>query len=273
MELTQTLYDAYASLRSQISIMPRAALILGTNLNPYASHIRVVQEIPFHSIRSFPTSSAPGHRGCFLIGYIGTLSVIVMQGRVHFYEGYSMQQVVMPVRLMKLLGAELLVCTNTSGGITPGFSAGSIAVIKDHISSFIPSPLIGKNVDELGKRFPGMTNAYDPELRRCMLNCAERLGIGMKEAVYLQLTGPQFETPAEQTFYRMIGADIVGMSTACEIIAARHMGMRACGLSYVSNIARGVDGHIDDYSVVKAIKDKALPQIYTLLDTFFASIE
>ena len=165
-----------------------------------------------------------------------------MQGRVHYYEGYEISDVVLPIRLMKLMGAEILMVTNASGGVNASFHAGDLMLIRDQISSFIPSPLRGANMDELGVRFPDMTEAYDKTLCGIIRNTAKKEDIPLQEGVYVQLPGPQFESPAEIRMVRTLGGDAVGMSTACEVIAARHMGMRVCGISCVSNMAAGMTG-------------------------------
>jgi purine-nucleoside phosphorylase len=188
-----------------------------------------------------------------------------MQGRVHYYEGYSMQQVVMPARLMRLLGAEILFLTNASGGISPDFYAGALMLITGHITSFIPSPLIGPNIDQLGPRFPDMTEVYDKELRKIIADTALRENIELKQGVYVQLTGPNFETPEEIRMLRLLGADAVGMSSACEALAARHMGMRVCGVSCVANLAAGITGQPLTHEEVMIAANEAAPSFTKLL--------
>ena len=227
-------------LRTKTQITPRLALVLGSGLGGFADEIRVVDRIPYSEIPNFPISTVPGHSGQFLIGFLGDVPMIAMQGRVHYYEGYSMQQVVLPIRLMGLLGAKVLFLSNAAGGLNPNFSRGDLMMIEDHVSSFVPSPLLGKNIDELGTRFPDMTRVYDKEL--CDLICATAAdcNIPLQSGVYFQLTGPNFETPAEIRMMGRLGADAVGMSTVCEAIAAHHMGMRVCGISCISNLAAGL---------------------------------
>lgn len=182
----------------------------------------------------------PGHKGRFVFGYVGDVPVVAMQGRVHYYEGYSISDVVLPTRLMKLMGAEVLFLTNAAGGVNFDFKAGDLMMITDQIGSFVPSPLIGPNIDELGLRFCDMSHVYDLDLQQVIRNAACKLGIDLKEGVYIQLTGPAFETPAEVRMCRTLGADAVGMSTACEAIAANHMGMKICGISCISNLGCGM---------------------------------
>ena len=219
---------------------PRIGLILGSGLGNYAKHMRVECEIPYGEIPGFPLSTVEGHDGRFLFGYIGTVPAVVMKGRVHYYEGYSMEDVVLPVRLMKLLGIEILFLTNASGGINPEYQAGDFMMITDQISSFVPSPLRGENIKELGVRFPDMTHIYDPELQQIIRETSKDEKITIKEGVYLQTAGPNFESPAEVRMFACLGADAVGMSTACEAIAARHAGIRVCGISCISNMASGI---------------------------------
>jgi purine-nucleoside phosphorylase len=188
-----------------------------------------------------------------------------MQGRVHYYEGYDMSDVVLPTRLMKLMGAEILFLTNAAGGIQLGMHAGDFMLIKDQISSFVPSPLRGENIDELGTRFPDMSAIYDGKLRLAAKGAAVKLGIDLKEGVYLQLSGPQFETPSEVAMCRLLGADAVGMSTACEAIAARHMGMRVLGISCISNMASGINAEPLSHAEVQETADRVAPQFKALV--------
>ena len=182
-----------------------------------------------------------------------------MQGRVHYYEGYPMTDVVLPIRLMKLLGAGILFLTNAAGGVNPEFSAGDFMLIKDQIASFVPSPLIGANLEELGPRFCDMSEVYDKDLQEIIRKTAKELGIPLQEGVYIQLTGPNFETPAEVKMCRTLGADAVGMSTACEGIAANHMGMKICGISCISNLACGLTDQPLSHQEVQETADRVAP--------------
>ena len=188
-----------------------------------------------------------------------------MQGRVHYYEGYAMEDVVLPARLMRMLGAKVLFLTNASGGVNAGFKAGDFMLITDHISSFVPNPLIGKNIDELGTRFPDMSEIYNKKLRDIISVAAEDLDITLRHGVYLQLTGPSFESPAEIRMARTIGADAVGMSTACEAIAANHAGMKVCGISCVANLAAGMTDNPLTHAEVQECADKAAPLFKKLI--------
>lgn len=236
----EQLLKCYESVRKKVDFKPEVALILGSGLGDYAETIQVETTLDYQDIEGFPVSTVVGHKGRFIFGYVGEVPVVIMQGRVHYYEGYSMQDVVLPARLMKLLGARLLFLTNAAGGINKSFSAGDFMMITDQIASFVPSPLIGANIEELGTRFPDMSEVYDKDLQEVIRGVAKDLSIPLKEGVYLQLTGPAFETPAEVRMCGLLGADAVGMSTACEAVAANHMGMKICGISCISNLACGL---------------------------------
>lgn len=246
-------------IRCMTDFVPKIALILGSGLGDFANEMKVVKTIPYHTIPGFPVSTISGHAGQFVMGYIGNAPVIAMQGRVHFYEGYSISDVVLPIRVMKLLGAEVLFLTNAAGGINPDFSAGDLMLIKDHISNFVPSPLIGENIDELGTRFPDMSKIYTPELSEIISSVAEAEKINLKTGVYVQSTGPNFETPAEIRMFKAIGADAVGMSTACEATAASHMKMKVIGVSVISNMAAGISPTPLTHEEVKETADKTAP--------------
>ena len=214
--------------------------MLGSGLGDFADGIEVVCELDYHEIEGVPVSTVPGHQGKYIFGYVGDVPVVCMQGRVHYYEGYDISDVVLPIRLMKLMGAKVLFLTNAGGGVNYDFRPGDFMLIKDQISSFVPSPLIGENIDELGARFPDMSEIYDISLRKVIKKTAAELDIDLKEGTYLQFTGPAYETPAEIRMARVLGADAVGMSTACEAVAANHMGMMICGISCISNLASGM---------------------------------
>ena len=225
-------------IRSRTDFVPEVALTLGSGLGGFAEKLDpVVCEIPYGDLPGFPVSTAPGHVGKFICGYIGETPVICMQGRVHYYEGYPIDKVILPVRVMHALGAKILFLTNASGGIRYDYRVGTLALIKDHISLFVPNPL---NDEDEGVRFPDMTAVYDPALCSLIQKTAVENDIDLKDGIYCQLTGPSFETPAEIRFLRTIGADMAGMSTVVEAITARHCGMRVCGISLISNLASGI---------------------------------
>lgn len=252
----ERLLTCYEYYRSVTDFEPRAGLILGSGLGGYARNMKVIKEIPYGDIPGFPVSTVQGHDGKFLLGYIGNVPAVVMKGRVHYYEGYTMEEVVLPVRLMKKMGIEVLFLTNAAGGIKEGFQVGDFMMITDHISSFVPSPLIGENVSELGERFPDMTHVYDGELQDLIRTVAQEERISIQEGVYLQTSGPNFETPAEIRMYARLGADAVGMSTACEAAAARHAGVRVCGISCISNMASGLSSEALSHLDVQAVADR-----------------
>lgn len=254
----ERLLKCYECFKAKISFVPDIALILGSGLGDYADTIKQEAVLEYKDIEGFPVSTVAGHKGRFVFGYVGDVKVVVMQGRVHYYEGYPMEDVVLPVRLMKLMGAKVLFLTNASGGVNFDYSAGDFMLISDQIC-MAPSPLIGENLDELGVRFPDMSNIYDRDLRKTVRDTAASLGIKLQEGVYIQLTGPNYESPAEIRMVRTLGADAVGMSTACEAIAANHCGLKTVGISCVSNLACGMTDKPLSHAEVQATADKAAP--------------
>ena len=236
----EKLENCVSYIRTVTDFVPRVALILGPGLNSYADNVRVECEISYRDIPGFPVSTAPGHDGRFILGTVNGVNVIVMKGRIHYYEGYEMSDVVLPVRLMRRLGAEILFLTNAAGGINEQFHVGNFMVIRDQITNFVPSPLRDGDWSGYGPVFPDMSNVYDNELAGKILACAAEEGYVLQQGVYLQTSGPQFETKAEIRMFRTLGADAVGMSTAVEAVAAHQMGMRVCGLSCITNMACGV---------------------------------
>lgn len=243
-------------IRSKTDFEPLMAVVLGSGLGGYASKMEVVCEIPYSEIDGFPVSTVQGHDGRFLFGYVEGVPIVAMKGRVHFYEGYAIDDVVLPIRTMGLLGAKYILLTNAAGGIDLDFEPGDLMLIEDHISSFIRSPLIGENIEELGVRFPDMSRVYDLKLCDCIRRAASNEGIDIKEGTYLQTSGPQFETPTEIKMFRTLGASAVGMSTVVEAIAAHHMGLRVCGISCISNMAAGILDQPLTHSEVQITADK-----------------
>ena len=229
-------------LKEKIAETPGIGIILGTGLGGLGKEIEVKNEFPYSSIPNFPVSTVQGHSGKLLFGKLGGKNVVAMQGRFHYYEGYNMQQVVFPVRVMKYLGIKDLFISNASGGVNPSFKVGDLMLIRDHINLFPSNPLIGKNEEELGPRFPDMSEAYSLALIEKAKALAKKLEIKVQEGVYCGLSGPTFETPAEYKYIRNIGGDAVGMSTVPEVIAARHMGLTCFGISVITDM--GVEGHI-----------------------------
>ena len=236
----QKLMACVASIRKKTDFQPEVALILGSGLGDYADGIKVEATVDYADIEGFPVSTVTGHKGRFVFGYVGEVPVVIMQGRVHYYEGYPISDVVLPTRLMGMLGAKKLFLTNAAGGINESFPPGTFMMITDHIAVSVPNPLIGPNIEELGSRFPDMSEVYSSRLRDVIRKSAAECGITLREGVYVQLTGPSYETPAEIRMCRAWGGDAVGMSTACEAVAARHMGMEVCGISCITNLAAGI---------------------------------
>ena len=239
---------------------PRLGLILGSGLEGLAETMDVLEQVPYRDIPGFPVSTVPGHKGCYLFGTIEGVPVVCMQGRVHYYEGFDVHDVVLPTRVMGLLGAKTLFLTNAAGCLDPSRHTPALMILSDHIMLGFPNPLIGPNLYELGPRFPDMSEVYDPALRAVLRRKARELSIDTAEGVYAQLTGPSFETPAEVRLLRSFGATAVGMSTACEAVAARHMGVRVCGVSCLTNPGAGISRakltHEEVQEAGRAIGDK-----------------
>ena len=255
----EKLMKCFECVQKKITFKPETALILGSGLGDYADTMEVAETLDYHDIEGFPVSTVPGHKGRFVLGYAGGVPIVAMQGRVHFYEGYKPQDVVLPIRLMKLMGAKVLFLTNAAGGINRSFNAGDFMLITDQISMSVPSPLIGENIDELGVRFPDMSEVYSRRLRKIIENAAVTAGVPLRKGVYIQTTGPQYETPAEIRAYERLGADAVGMSTAIEAIAARHAGMEICGISCISNLAAGISVNPLTHAEVQETADRVAP--------------
>lgn len=235
----EKLQKCYEFVKAKIDFKPEIALILGTALGNLAEKINIQATLNYEDIPGCPISTVYIHKGRFVFGYINDVPVVIMQGRVHYYEGYAMHDVVIPTRLMKLMGAKILFVTNSVGACNTDFVPGDVMLINDQISSFVPSPLIGANFDNLGIRFPDMSKIYDPQISQIIVDTAKQLDIKLHSGVYIQVQGPQFESPREVKMYRQLGADVIGMSTACETIAAIHAGMKVVGVSFIANMAVG----------------------------------
>ncbi|MFC4767251.1 purine-nucleoside phosphorylase [Effusibacillus consociatus] len=238
--LLKKIEEAAKAIQAKIRIKPTIGLVLGSGLGVLAEEVKEAEKVPYGEIPHFPVSTVEGHAGRFVFGEFAGQKVAVMQGRFHFYEGYSLEQVTFPIRVMKQLGINTILVTNAAGGINPDWEAGDLMLIKDHINCTGQNPLIGHNEPDLGPRFPDMSNAYDRELRALAKQVADRQGIRLREGVYAGLTGPSYETPAEIRMLRGFGGDAVGMSTVPEVIVAKHMGMRVLGISCISNMAAGI---------------------------------
>ena len=255
-ELYQKLQTCLASIRKKTDFKPEVALILGSGLGDYADGIRIEATVDYTEIKGFPTSTVAGHKGRFVFGYVQDVPVVIMQGRVHYYEGYPMSDVVLPTRLMGMMGAKKLFLTNAAGGVNPSFKPGDFMMITDHITTGVPSPLIGPNLDELGSRFPDMSEVYSRRLQDVIRTSAKNCGISIREGVYVQFTGPNYETPAEVKMAGIWGGDAVGMSTACEAMAARHMGLEVCGISCITNMAAGISRQELNHKEVQETADR-----------------
>lgn len=264
-QVYEKLMNCYECYKKKIDFTPKIALTLGSGLGKYADTIDVRAELPYSEIDGFPVSTVPGHAGKFIFGYVGKVPVVLMQGRVHYYEGYPISDIVLPARLMKLMGAQILFLTNASGGINPDFHAGALMMIKDHISCFAPNPLVGPNIDELGTRFPDMTDVYKKNLQDIIKSTAKKNDIELFEGLYAQLTGPSFESPAEIRMLKTMGVDAVGMSTVVEAIAANHMGMKVCGISCISNLAAGMNKKPLTHAEVQEAANAAEPKFTKLV--------
>jgi purine-nucleoside phosphorylase len=227
---------------SKTKLRPKIALVLGSGLGAFAGEFEAATKIPYAKIPNFPRSTAIGHAGQLVLGKVDDIAVAGMQGRVHLYEGYSAKQVAFPVRVFQRMGVKAIIVTNAAGGINLNYSEGALVVLRDHINLQGANPLVGPNDDHFGPRFPDMTRAYDPEFRRFAAEVGKKLELSLHEGVYLALAGPNYETPAEIHSFRTLGADLVGMSTVAEVLAARHSGIRVLGISCVTNMAAGITG-------------------------------
>lgn len=251
---------------------PKTAIILGSGLGDYCERVEAKYTLNFSEIESFPRTSIAGHSGKFIFGSHMGQDVAIMAGRVHHYEGFKMQDVVLPVRVLKLLGVQNLIVTNAAGGINESLDKGNIMLIEDHISLFCPNPLIGKNYEEFGPRFPDMTHAYDRELNEEAKTCALKVGLPLKKGVYCYLTGPSYETPADIRAIKAIGADCVGMSTVPEVICARHAGMKVCGFSFIANKGAGLSEDVLTHEDVVAAFASISDKFFELLDMLIGHI-
>lgn len=243
-------------MRKRTDFQPETGLVLGSGLGDFADGIEIRDVVEYSDIEGFPVSTVKGHKGRFVFGYVDSVPVVIMQGRVHYYEGYAMSDVVLPARLMGMMGAKRLFLTNAAGGVNENFRPGDFMMITDHIASAVPSPLIGANIEELGSRFPDMSEVYSLRLQEVIRRSAQECGIRLQEGVYVQLTGPNYETPAEIRMCRGWGGDAVGMSTACEAMAARHMGLEVCGISCITNLAAGISSEKLDHKEVQETADR-----------------
>lgn len=270
--MLQKIKSTSTFIQEKINCHPSAAIILGTGLGGLESQIEIIQTISYHEIPGFPVSTVEGHKGRFILGKTGGKIVLAMQGRFHYYEGYSMNEVTFPVRVIKDLGIDTLFVSNASGGLNPDFKVGDIMVISDHINFFGTNPLLGPNFNELGPRFPSMNEAYDVNLQERAFKIALENGIHLQKGVYVGVPGPTYETPAEYRMFRLLGGDAVGMSTVPEVIVAKHMGMRVFGISIITD--SGAPGEIKEvtHEEVQQVARKAEPIVSFIIRELIAGL-
>ena len=270
--MMQKIQDAVAYIKNKIGAEPVAGIVLGSGLGNFAEEINVEQEIAYGDIPHFPVSTVEGHKGKLIYGELGGKKIIAMAGRFHFYEGYPIQDIVFPIRVMKYLGIKTLFLSNAAGGTNPSFNVGDLMIIKDHISFFTPNPLVGKNVDELGPRFPDMSEPYSLSLIQKAKKIAAEAQIDIKEGVYVAVTGPTFETKAEYKFVNMMGADAVGMSTVQENITAVHMGLPVFAVSVITDLGMTEGNHTITHQEVLEAARAAEPRLTHIFKTLIAQL-
>lgn len=271
-DILESLKSTTEYIKSHTNKKPKIGLILGSGLGDLAEKIENADVISYKDIPGFPVSTVKGHKGLLVIGELCGKTVLCMQGRFHFYEGNPMSKITYPIRVMKLLGVETLVITNAAGGVNKGFKSGDLMLIEDHINLMGTNPLIGFNDDEIGPRFPDMSQAYDKELFEKAKGTAKANDIDVKAGVYLALTGPSYETPAEIRAFRTLGADAVGMSTVPEVIAANHCGIKVLGISCITNMAAGINKTPLSHKEVIETTEKSKEKFATLVTSIIKSI-
>ena len=273
---TSSLYDraqrAAEQIRSRVNVRPSVAIVLGSGLGAFADELTDSTSLAYKEIAGFAQATVEGHAGRLVIGRAGEVLIAAMQGRFHFYEGYSLEDVTFPIRVLKLLGVRTLILTNAAGSLNTEFTPGSLMVISDHINLMGVNPLIGRNDERFGPRFPDLTSTYDPDLQSMVIEEATAMNIDMRRGVYAALTGPSYETPAEIHMVRTLGADAVGMSTVPEAIVARHMDMQVIGISCITNLAAGVSDRPVDHSQVIATGERVREQFTELLRRVIARL-
>lgn len=259
------LQETFNYIKKKVPVRPEIGIILGSGLGVLATEAENAKRINYSELPNFPVSTVEGHEGQLIFGELAQKQVVLMQGRFHFYEGYSMEQVVFPIRVMNMLGVRMLIVTNAAGGVNQGFNPGDLMIISDHINLMGTNPLIGANYDDIGPRFPDMSEAYDAEFVKVAERVAQREGLAYRKGVYAALTGPSYETPAEIKYLRTIGADAVGMSTIPEVIIANHAGIRVLGISCVTNMASGVLSQKLNHKEVMETANRVRDQFITLV--------
>ena len=269
--MLQTIKETASFISNKTKFNPEIGIILGTGLGGLVSEIEIEHTIPYNEIPNFPVSTVEGHSGRLILGTLGNKNVVAMQGRFHFYEGYTMEKVTFPVRVMKLLGIKNLIVSNASGGVNPDYEVGDLMILEDHIC-LTPNPLIGENIDELGPRFPDMSEPYDKNLIKLAEDIAAKNNLPVKKGVYVSLTGPTLETPAEYKHMRIIGGDTVGMSTAPEVIVARHMNIPCFAMSVITDL--GVPGKIQKvtHEEIQKVSEVAEPKLTLIIKELISKI-
>jgi len=269
--MLQTIKETASFISNKTKFNPEIGIILGTGLGGLVSEIEIEHTIPYNEIPNFPVSTVEGHSGRLILGTLGNKNVVAMQGRFHFYEGYTMEKVTFPVRVMKLLGIKNLIVSNASGGVNPDYEVGDLMILEDHIC-LIPNPLIGENIDELGPRFPDMSEPYDKNLIKLAENIAAKNNLPVQKGVYISLTGPTLETPAEYKHMRIIGGDTVGMSTAPEVIVARHMNIPCFAMSVITDL--GVEGKIQKvtHEEIQKVSEVSEPKLTLIIKELISKI-
>ena len=270
--MLQVIKDSSKFIKDKTNFNAEIGIILGTGLGGVVSEIEIIHCIPYKDIPHFPLSTVEGHSGRLIFGKLGGKNVVAMQGRFHFYEGYPLEKVTLPVRVMKLLGIKKLIVSNASGGVNPEFEVGDLMILEDHIC-LIPNPLIGRNIEELGTRFPDMSEPYDKDLIRIAEEISKEKNISIKKGVYVALTGPTLETPAEYKYMRIIGGDTVGMSTAPEVIIARHMDIPCFAISVITDL--GVPGKIKKvtHEEIQKVSEVAEPKLTLIIKELISRIK
>jgi purine-nucleoside phosphorylase len=263
---------AARTIRARISVEPRIAIVLGSGLGGFADDFEDAVRVPYEQIPGFPRATVEGHEGRLIVGTIESVPMLAMQGRVHYYEGYALEEVTFPVRTFKLLGIKTLVLTNAAGGINVGLTQGALMVISDHVNLMGDNPLRGPNDERFGPRFPDMSSVYSPALQELVVEEAKAIGVEVRRGVYGGLSGPSYETPAEIHLLRNLGADAVGMSTVPEAIVARHMDMEVLGISCITNMAAGISDEPIDHADVMATGDRVRGTFTQLLRRVVAAI-
>ena len=271
-ELFEQLEETESYIKSNYTLQPRIGVILGSGLGNFTDDIRIDCTIAYSDLPYFPTSTVQGHSGKLIFGKINGKNLVIMAGRFHYYEGYTPQQIVYPVRVMKMLGVKTLLISNAAGGVNANFQVGDMMVIKDHISLFTVNPLIGKNEDQLGARFPDMSEPYSKELISKAKTIADNLGYEIREGVYCGVTGPTFETRAEYKLIKAVGADAVGMSTVQEVIAAVHCGMKVFAMSIITDLGIREENNIITHEEVLAAANKTEPKMTKLFTQLIADL-